>query len=251
MKIVFLGVGEAFDENYPNNAHLIISDQTTILLDCGDSAVRQLWKYTSDHNLIDCLFITHRHSDHLFGIPALLGRMLEEKRTKDLTIICSEKIKEDIERISEHAYQGLKSNFGFNINFIIAEEEKSIQFNELTLSFALSNHTSHNLAVKINNGKNIVCYSGDGIINEQSWDLYQDANLLIHEAYTYDKEIRGHVKIKDLITAAEKYNVKCLALTHFKRDFIKNELEKYLPVILKNDNLQIIIPKPMDEYEIN
>ena len=33
MKIIFLGVGEAFDETLPNNSHLILSD-TNLLLDC-------------------------------------------------------------------------------------------------------------------------------------------------------------------------------------------------------------------------
>ena len=79
MKVIFLGNGEAFDERYPNHSHLVLSDKTALMLDCGDSAVRQIWKYTKDHSLIDALYITHRHSDHLFGIPALLGRMLEEE----------------------------------------------------------------------------------------------------------------------------------------------------------------------------
>ena len=64
MKVVFLGNGEAFDERYPNHSHLVFSDKTVLMLDCGDSAVRQLWKYTKDHSLIDALYITHRHSDH-------------------------------------------------------------------------------------------------------------------------------------------------------------------------------------------
>ena len=118
MKVVFLGVGEAFDERYPNHSHLVLSAKTALMLDCGDSAVRQLWKYTKDHSLVNALYITHRHSDHLFGIPALLGRMLEEGRKKNLTIICSEQLKSDVERLTEHAYFGINS-YGFEITSLI------------------------------------------------------------------------------------------------------------------------------------
>lgn len=247
MKIVFLGVGEAFDENYPNNSVLMLFDKTNLLIDCGDSAVRQLWKYTPNHNLIDALYITHRHSDHLFGIPALLARMLEEKRTKDITIICSKRIHEDIARIMDHAYQGLASNFGFKINFTEAEEKNTIQFNELKLSFALSNHTAPNLAIKISDGKRIVCYSGDGIVSEKEDGIYKDSDLLIHEAYTYDEKRPGHVCIKDLIEMARRNNVKCLALTHIQRNFRAKELEFIKNKILET-NIKIIIPNPFDEY---
>jgi len=34
MKIIFLGVGEAFDENLPNNSQLVMSGKINLLLDC-------------------------------------------------------------------------------------------------------------------------------------------------------------------------------------------------------------------------
>jgi len=30
MKIIFLGVGEAFDENIPNNSHLVVTEKTML-----------------------------------------------------------------------------------------------------------------------------------------------------------------------------------------------------------------------------
>jgi ribonuclease BN (tRNA processing enzyme) len=64
MKIVFLGVGSAFDENYPNTSVLISTDKTSLMLDCGDSAARQLWKIASGNDSIDAIYITHHHPDH-------------------------------------------------------------------------------------------------------------------------------------------------------------------------------------------
>jgi len=248
MKVVFLGNGEAFDERYPNHSHLVFSDKTVLMLDCGDSAVRQLWKYTKDHSLIDALYITHRHSDHLFGIPALLGRMLEEERKKELTIICSEQLKSDIERLTEHAYFGIDS-YGFKINFVIAEDGKSIKFQDLKLSFAKTGHTAYNLAIRIDDNKKIVCYSGDGPSDENTEMIYKDADILMHECYMFDKKFPGHVVAVDLFEMAKRQNVKCLALAHFKRAF-NDETRKKVKDAISETGLKIILPEPLEEYEV-
>jgi len=248
VKIIFLGNGEAFDERYPNHSHLVLSDKTALMLDCGDSSVRQIWKYTKDHSLIDALYITHRHSDHLFGIPALLGRMLEEERKKDLTIICSEQIKADIERLTEHAYFGITS-YGFEIKFIIVEDGKKIQFNDLKLTFAKTLHTAYNLAIRIDDGKNIVCYSGDGPFDENTEKIYRNADILMHECYMFDQRIKGHVAAIDVFEMAKRNNVKCLALAHFKRAF-NDETRRRVKEAIPAAGLKIILPEPLEEYEV-
>lgn len=249
MKIVFLGNGEAFDERYPNHSHLVLSDKTAMMLDCGDSAVRELWKYTKDHSLIDILYITHRHSDHLFGVPALLGRMLEEGRQKGLTIICSGEVKNDIERITEHAYFGINS-YGFEIKFLIAEEGKEIIFNDLKLNFAKTGHTAFNLAIRIEDGKNIVCYSGDGPMeNEEAEKLYKDADIAMHECYMFDKKFPGHVVALDLFEMAKRQNVKCLALSHFKRAF-NDETRQKVKEAIPNIGLEVLLPQLLEEYNL-
>ncbi|MCX6722879.1 MAG: MBL fold metallo-hydrolase [Candidatus Staskawiczbacteria bacterium] len=86
MKIIFLGVGEAFDENLPNNSQLIITDKTKLLLDCGFTVPPQLWKYNPDYNFLDAIYISHQHADHYFGLPAILLRMWEGGREKDLLL---------------------------------------------------------------------------------------------------------------------------------------------------------------------
>jgi len=248
MKIIFLGNGEAFDERYPNHSHLVFSDKTVLMLDCGDSAVRQLWKYTKNHSLIDALYITHRHSDHLFGIPALLGRMLEEERKKELTIICSEQIKADVERLTEHAYFGINS-YGFEVKFMIARDGEGIQFQDLKLSFAKTGHTAYNLAVRIDDGKNIVCYSGDGPFDENTEKIYKKADILMHECYMFDKRIIGHVAAVDVFEMAKRQNVKCLALAHFKRAF-NDETRRRVKEAIPSTGLKIILPEPLEEYEV-
>ncbi len=246
MKIIFLGVGEAFDEKIPNNSHLILS-KTNILLDCGYSVPRQLWRFNSDQSFLDAIYISHRHADHYFGIPALLVRMWEEKRKNSLTIICQKGLKKIIEELIEYGYQRFSNKFEFDVDFIEVEDSQTIQFNELKLSFAPTIHSVSNLAIKISDGKNTVCYSGDGTFNERTEKLYKNSDLVIHEAYSFDKKIAGHGCITDLISMAKKNNIRCLALTHLQRELRKKEIDRIKEKI-SNEKIKIIIPNPLDEY---
>lgn len=249
MKVIFFGVGEAFDENYPNNSALILTEKTSLMIDCGDSAVRQLWIYNKgDHNLVDALYITHRHSDHLFGLPAMLGRFIEEKRTKPFTIICTKPLHEDIKIITKYAYQGLESDFLFKLNIIDIADGGVIDFQDLKLSFALARHSTPVLSIKVDDGKNKICYSGDGMFSLRE-GFYKDLDLLIQETYLYDKEIIGHACITGAIKFAEENSIKCLALVHLNKHFRKDELPKIKDKI-KSDKVKIIIPKPLDEYNL-
>jgi ribonuclease BN (tRNA processing enzyme) len=174
--------------------------------------------------------------------------MLEEGRKKELTIICSEQLKTDVERLTEHAYFGINS-YGFEIKFIIVDHGEKIQFNDLKLSFAKTGHTAYNLAIRIDDGKNIVCYSGDGPFDEETEKIYKNADILMHECYMFDQIIKGHVAAVDVFEMAKRNNVKCLALAHFKRAF-NDETRRRVKEAIPSTGLNIILPESLEEYSI-
>jgi ribonuclease Z len=240
MRIIFLGTGEAFDENNPNNSSLVVSDKTKLLLDCGMTTPFQLWKYDNNQNLLDGVYISHSHADHYFGLPALLVRMMEEKRKKPIVIICQKK--KDIINMIETGYKGFIKKSKFQLNFI--EIKNSINFKDLKLFFAKARHSTNDYAIKIENKGKSICYSGDGDYTKQTEKLYKDCDLLVHEAYFYDKKVLGHGRVTDLIKMAERNNVKCLALTHINRELRKRGFK------IPKSKIKTIIPKPFDEQKI-
>lgn len=247
MKLVFLGVGEAFDENYPNSSHLILSE-TKLLLDCGYTSPIQMWKYHPDQSFLDAVYVSHPHADHYFGIPPLLTRMWEEKRKKPLTIVCPRGSKQTVKQLIEYGYEGISDLYEFTISYLEADAQQSIRIRELELSFARTEHPASNHAIMIRDGNHTICYSGDGMFSEESEQLYRNADLLIHEAYTFNKKIPNHACIRDLIEMAKRNNVKCLALTHLQRDFRKREIIK-LKKEVQNEEIKVLIPEPFEEYE--
>jgi len=250
MKVIFLGVGEAFDENIPNNSHLIITEKAKLLLDCGLTSAPQMWKFNPSQDFLDAIYISHWHADHYFGLPGLLLRVWEGKksRTRPLTIISKKGFKKQFDELMDLAYPGFREKFKYEINIIEVERGKELKFQDLVLNFDPTVHSGENLAVKISDGKNMVAYSGDGS-PVAGTEFYNNLDLLILETYLYDKEIIGHSSIKSAIAFAEKNNVKCLALTHMNRDFRKNELPKIKDKI-KSDKVKIIIPEPLEEYSL-
>lgn len=246
MKVIFLGVGEAFDERLANNSHLIISE-TTLLLDCGYSVPGQVWTYCPDPSFPDAIYISHSHADHYFGLPPLLTRMWEGNRTKPLTIICPKETGRNISNLIEQGYSGITERFRYSIHFSEIDSGHPVRINELALSFAPTQHPCRNHAVRVTDGTHSVSYSGDGMFLEQTENLYEGSDLLIHEAYTFDDKIPNHACITDLIEMAGRKNIGCIALTHLQRDFRRKELRS-LREKLGSETVRVIIPEPFDAH---
>ncbi|UCF87211.1 MAG: hypothetical protein JSV71_00440 [Nitrospiraceae bacterium] len=175
--------------------------------------------------------------------------MWEEKRKKPLTIVCPRGSKQTVEELIEYGYQGISGLYEFTISYREIDAQQSIRLKELELSFAQTEHPASNHAIKISDGNHSVCYSGDGMFREETEQLYRNADLVIHEAYTFNKKIPNHACIKDLIEMAKRNNVKCLALIHLQRDFRKREIMKLKKEVQKEE-VKILIPEPFEEYEL-
>ena len=246
MKVIFLGVGEAFDEKLPNNSLLVLS-KTKILLDCGYSVPRVLWNYNNDQSFLDAIYISHMHADHYFGLPALIFRMIEEGRKKPLTIISHKTNIKDIKKVIDFGYRNVDRAI-FNITYLGVEPGKGYDFKEFDFEFAPTEHSITNFAVKISKKDKIVCYSGDGNYTEESKKLYKNANLVVHEAYQIAKKMNGHATIIYLIEMCRELKINTLALTHIRRETRRDELDIIRQQINRCKN--IFIPEPGDEHKI-
>jgi ribonuclease Z len=258
MKITCIGVGAAWDGEFPNNCHLVESETgTRMLLDLGYSIPRALWRYNLDPEFLDAIYISHPHADHYFGLPAFLGNLKRDNRQKPLTIICQKGVKEKIHQLIELGYAGyykkLTSDETFPLEFIEVEAGNEISFHEFRLSFAPTIHGVPNLAVRISesSGENekVLCYGGDGMFTPASEELFKDCSLLIHEGFAWNNEVEGHVSISKVIAMAQRAGVKKLAITHINRDY-KNKEKTMINEKLHNIDLDVLIPKPLDVFEL-
>jgi ribonuclease BN (tRNA processing enzyme) len=245
MKIVFLGVGEAFDEAQPNNSSLVTTDETKLMLDCGFTVPGQLWRYNADPNFLDGVNISHQHADHFFGLPALLLRMWEGGRTRSFTIICQKDLKDSFDQFMELAYKGFKAKFGYQIELVESQDGGAVEFGDLKLFFERTVHSGDNLAVKVSDGQKTFAYSGDGSPLSDT-GFYKDVDLLVLETYLYDEERIGHSSMMSAIEFAKVNNAKALALTHINRDLRRTMLAEIRAKLPDG----VFVPEPLQEAEL-
>ena len=222
MEVVFLGVGEAFDENLPNTSLLVRQDTdepgATLLLDCGFTVPPRFWAESPDPDELDGIWISHFHGDHFFGIPALLVRFWEEKRSKPLTFLGQKGVESRVRDCLDLAYPGFNGKLTFEARFMEVEPGNDIVFEGFTLRTAENGHSMRDLALRIDAGGKSLYYSGDGRPTAEGASLARGADLVIQEAFHPETEFPGHGTALGAIDMAGKCGAARLALVHVNRD---------------------------------
>lgn len=78
-------------------SQLLNIGQSTFLIDCGEGVQFQMSRYQVKPFKIECIFISHLHGDHYYGLIGLLTTFQLMGRTRSLTIVSPPELKEIIE----------------------------------------------------------------------------------------------------------------------------------------------------------
>ncbi|GAB6160982.1 hypothetical protein JCM12298_01410 [Desulfothermus naphthae] len=243
MEVIFLGVGEACDEKYPNTSLLLYTgNQKTLLLDCGFSVTHEFFKYEKDVNKVDIIWISHFHGDHFLGLPLLLLRFWEQGRRRPLHFVGQKGIDYVVNSSMKLAFPTLADKISFDYIFhqLVEGEEKEIE--EVKFSGASTGHTQPDLGVRISDGEKVLYYSGDGPPKEGCYEIAKGCDLLVQETFLLDEDIHGHGNFVNCIDFARKVGAKTFAPVHMQRDardsivsYFENNKDKF-------NDLNIIIP---------
>ncbi len=254
MKAVFLGVGEACDERLPNTSVWIRTETDgsprSVLLDCGFTVPPLYWSQTEDPEDLDALWISHFHGDHFFGVPALLLRFWETKRSKPLAVVGQPGVGELVEQCMRLAYPGIIDKLTYPLEFFTAEAGRALKVGGLTWRFAETLHGQTDLAVRIDDGKHSVFYSGDGLFSHQSIELARGCDIAVHEAFKLDCPVTGHGSVLQCLDFAARAGVGVLALVHVQRDERRRKYDDMLKVIESVTAFHVLLPEPGDELEL-
>lgn len=213
-QIVFVGTGSAIDPDLPNTS-VLYRGRTNLLLDCGYGVPHALWRHNRDPELLDAVWISHRHADHSFGLPGLLLWMRMRGRTRPLTILGDEGSAQWLRTLIELGYPGAwAAGKCFPIAFQELSEGAEVEVARLRLRAQSSHHGERNLALRVETGGHSFCYSGDGAPTEACLELYRGADLVIHECYGAREAPEGHAAAVDLLEMAEALELRSLCLVH-------------------------------------
>ena len=248
IEVVFLGVGEAFDEVLPNTSLLIRcgaeTSPVTLLLDCGFTAPPQFWREEPAVDALDGIWISHFHGDHFLGLPALLVRFREEGRNKALTLIGQKGIESFTRKAVDLAYPGFYEKLTFPIRFAEVEPKTDVAIFDLTLQTAENAHSQRDLALRIDARGTSIYYSGDGKPTPESMALAEGSQLIIHEAFDLETEVPGHGTAIGSLNMAKRCKASHLALVHIQRNARRQVLEKKQQLTDLAGPVNVMVPEP-------
>lgn len=250
MQIQFIGVGEAFDERYPNTSILVslegLEKESHVLLDCGFTAAAAYYAYAGVGAGLDAVWVSHFHGDHFLGLPLLLLRFWEEGRTKPLTVVGQPGVEEKIWSALELAYPGFRPRLGYPVRCLEAAAGKTLQLLEAQWSFAINEHSvvTPCLAVRLDCHGCSVFYSGDGRPTPATAELAANVDLLVHEAFGLESETPGHGRVPGCLELAQSVGARNLALVHVNRRVRREKAEIIRDMLAKALGEQGFLPEP-------
>ena len=136
MKFILLGTGSGMPELGKNQSSLYVNvNGKHLLFDCGEGVSQQLLKHHLDNNVLDAIFISHYHPDHISGLFMLLQMLKIQKREKPLQLFLPERPASLVETL-QFLYTFIQK-FTFPLHILDCEESE-LYYEEVNV--ALTDH---------------------------------------------------------------------------------------------------------------
>ncbi|AEH51183.1 MBL fold metallo-hydrolase [Pseudothermotoga thermarum] len=250
VRIVFLGTSGAVSSTNRDNTSLLIDN---ILIDCPGNVFGKLLKAGCDPvQTVDHLIITHRHIDHVYGLPSFLEMIRLSGRKKPLYVYILREYFDFLEKFLS-LFDLFEEKLGFTLQVVpISERQQVINTDFITVECFPVCHSIKNIGLKISSHDALVVYTSDTQPCETIVDFAKQATVLIHEAtcselLTGPKE--GHSTVEDAARMAQQAGVKMLCLVHLGNELDGQE-ENLVQSARKHFSGEILVPKDFDKLVV-
>jgi ribonuclease BN (tRNA processing enzyme) len=225
IQVRFLGSGDAFGSGGRLQTCILVKATTsTFLVDCGTTALIAMRRFGVDPNAIELILLTHLHGDHFGGIPFfVLDAQLISKRTRPLVIAGPSGTKKRIVAAMEVFFPGssqVQQPFPLDIRELAFEQPSMLSEVTVTPYPVLHPSGDPSLALRIECGGKILTYSGDTQWTETLIPASKGADLLIAEAYFFEKRVKFHLDLHTLLAHLDELQPKRVIVTHMSEDML-------------------------------
>mgnify|MGYP001172912551 CR=1 FL=1 len=246
MHLHILGSGDAFGSGGRlNTCFLVDRGDRSFLIDCGASAMISMRRFDIDPNRIAAIILSHLHGDHFGGLPFfILDSHLVSRRARPLVIAGPRGLSARLEALMEACFPGsskVQRRFPVEIVEIEPSAPTRIPQGDLGVTGYLVEHPSGtpSMGLRIECDGRIIAYTGDTQWTESIIGIGKEADILIAEAYCYERQVRFHL---DFLTLREKLlriGAKRVILTHMSPDMLARAAEALAPCEAAHDGLRI------------
>ena len=232
--------GSGGHNRYPSS-QLLIMNNKSYLIDCGEGTQFLLKKYKCKLSAIDNIFISHLHGDHYFGLPGLVSHFNLKGRNKDLNIYGPVGLKKIISLIMKSS----DSWTSYKLNIFELEPKNTLLLDndELYVKTIKLSHripcTGFSFKSKKSNSNISYAYCSDTEYFPEISKYFENFNILYHESTFLEKhrDLAKKTKHSTALQASKialSSNVNKLILGHFSARYkdlnqFKNEAESIFP----------------------
>ena len=233
MRITILGTSSGLTVlNRHASAYLVQAGDSHILLDAGENVTRQLLRNEADPNMIDAVFISHTHPDHVAGLFSLLVYMHLTERNTPLTIHVPQGVRMHIQNLLP-VFRIFRQewSFPFKVDAIVPGKVFEAEKSSFSLLALPNTHLSgsERLAEKMDIGSD--SYSFRLIEDQKSMVYTSDVPSLQHlRSPDTTTEVLltecTHIGIDEIVAFALENNIPRVFLTHIPPDLENAALPK-------------------------
>lgn len=227
--VQFVGSGDAFGSGGRLQACISLrSASTHVLLDCGTSSLIGLARLGLVPASIDAVLVSHLHGDHFGGIPFLVLDQQFGRRARPLLLVGPPGLRNRVLQAMEVLFPGSSQvERRFDLQTIELSERLPTAVGALRVTAYTVAHASGapSYGLRVVCDDKIVAYSGDTEWTDTLIELADGADLLICEAYVFERSVKYHLSYATLAEYRSRLRCKRLVLTHMSADMLSRRGE--------------------------
>jgi ribonuclease Z len=216
LRMILLGVGTGVPDPDRENTHMIWQHPDGLLLiDAGGSTYQRILRANLDPLQVRDIVITHSHTDHINGLPALLFSLKLAGYSGRLRIFANQPTIDTLQHILA-AFELGEYQAAADWIPIEAGQEIPLGSPHFRLQTAATSHSRPCLALRFEATKSrtALVYSADTEPCAEVQQLANGATVLIHEATT-PEPFPGHSSPRQAGEVAAAAGAERLVLVHF------------------------------------
>lgn len=242
MQVLFVGTGNAFAAGGRNAmAILLRAHDFGVLLDCGPTTLTALKKLGRDPGLVDAIFLSHHHGDHLAGVPFLvLHEIYESERKSSLAVLGPQGTASLAPELMEKLYPG-HAPPSFPLRYCNLEPGTPWEEGPFRVTPFEVDHYRHGTALGFRVealGRSIV-YSGDTGFIDALLTESRDVDLFICECSSYEEPLPRHVSHREISENRSRIGAKRTLLVHPNEEVLEHQDK--LAFELARDGMEVFL----------
>ncbi len=222
--VTFAGCGDAFGSGGRFQACIHLrpgANHAPFLLDCGATSLTALRRAGLDPGEIGTVFVSHLHGDHFGGLPFLILDGQFSRRAAPLLIVGPPGTQQRLTEAMECLFPGstqVRRRFDVTVTELPPGGTQTAAGVRAQAWEASHPSGAPALILRLTVSGTVIAYTGDTAWTPAVAEAAHHADLLIAEAYHWDKAVPHHLRYADL--SEHEITARRVILTHMSADML-------------------------------